>query len=150
MQKLAGFRRELESAGLDERELAYVEARTRTTKDAPAFRQAGVPERTFYTWPRERRHYLNGLAVAWKRYTVGQVLGILEENATEAARVKAKGLKSRREDIAQQAADSILDRVLGKPTVRVKQRTEGYQIARIVMPDERRKDRVAATPRDSE
>jgi len=99
-------------------ELAYVEARTTALTDAEALRACGLASSTFYSWSKERRERLNGLAQQRKRDTVTQVLDILEKSATEAAQVKAKGLKSRKENIAQAAASDILDRVLGRPTQR--------------------------------
>lgn len=47
-------------------------------------------------------------------------LGILQANATKAAMVKAKGLDSKNEKIAQDAASEIIDRNIGK----VPQRSE--------------------------
>ena len=122
--------------GLGDMEMAYVQARAGAFTDAEALRECGVPRSTFYDWPKERREYMRNLALERKRDIATQVFQVLEENATAAAEVKAKGLKSRKEHIAQAAADSILDRVLGKPTMRVKQHITGDRVIRLEWPDE--------------
>jgi len=101
-------------AGLSDMELGYVKARAEVSNDTEARRRCGLPTSTFYTWPEERRQQLLEIAQGYKRDAVARALQILEDSLTEAAELKAKGLKSRKEHIAQAAADSILDRVLGR------------------------------------
>ena len=105
-----------------------------------------MPRSTFYDWPKERREYLRNLALERKWDIATQALQVLEENAVAAAQMKAKGLKSRKEHIAQRAASDILERVLGKPTRRVHQTSESYRIVEVTMPDARRKDTLATPP----
>ena len=99
-------------------EMAYVQARVSAFTDAEALRESGVARSTFYDWPKERREYLRSLALGRRRDIAVRAQEVLEENAVAAAQVKVKGLKSRRENIAQAAAGDILDRVLGKATQR--------------------------------
>jgi len=107
-------------ADLDGRELAYVQARIHTDNIKAALELAGLATMTFYRHvPPARRKQLDELVRQYKADTVGQAMQILQDNAKEAARVKAEGLKSRKQHIAQAASDSILDRVLGKPKQRM-------------------------------
>ena len=105
-------------AGLSDMELGYVKARAEVSNDTEARRRCGLPTSTFYTWPEERRQQLLEIAQEYKRDAVARALQILEDSVAEAARVKTKGLKSRKEHIAQAAADSVLDRIMGKATQR--------------------------------
>ena len=123
-------------ADLTDRELAYVKCRADTVSEAEALRKAGIVRRTFYRWPEERRKQLLEIAQKFKRSVAAHALQMLEDSLTEAAEVKLKGLRSRKEHIAQAAADSILDRVLGKPTQRVKQEIIADQVIELVGPDE--------------
>jgi hypothetical protein len=62
----------------------------------------------------------------WKRNAATFSRSILEVGATEAAMMIVKGLQSGDEKIRIATADSLLDRVLGKPTQRVE--NEGHII----------------------
>ena len=122
--------------GLGDMEMAYVQARAGAFSDAEALRECGVPCSTFYDWPKERREYMRNLALERKRDIATQALQVLEENAVAAAQMKAKGLKSRKETVAQAAASDILDRVLGKATLRVKQDVKVDAVIELGWPDE--------------
>ena len=104
--------------GMNGKEMSYVRARAGADSEAEALRGAGIPRRTFYHWPEERRRELLEVAQEYKRNAVARALQILEDSVADAAEVKVKGLKSRKDHIAQAAADSILDRMMGKPTQR--------------------------------
>lgn len=104
----------MDTIGLTDKERAYVEARSQTMTKMEAFRLAGISHAAYYLWPKERQEYLEALVQDYKASLSQRVLQILEQNAEAAAQVKAKGLKSSKEHIAQAAADSILDRILGR------------------------------------
>jgi len=104
----------MDIVGLTEKERAYVEARSQTTTKLAAFRLAGISHATYYLWPKERQEYLEALVQDHKASLSQRALQILEQNAEAAAQVKADGLNSDKDHIAQAAADSILDRVLGR------------------------------------
>lgn len=83
-----------------------------TKKEASA--AVDISPNTAYNWPPivdiACDFMANNIALA--------TLGILQANAGKAAMVKAKGLDSSDEKIAQSAATEIIDRNLGKPTQR--------------------------------
>ena len=113
---MATIRDEIEK--LEDRELAYVQERSRVLTDADAYRLAGISKPAFYRWSTERRDYLNELALRMRREAALKIHMILEEHAEEAAQVKVDGLKSRKEHIKQAASTEIMDRLAGKPTQR--------------------------------
>jgi hypothetical protein len=83
------------------------------TKKEAAIALAISPN-TVYNWPS-----IVDTAVSFAVNNVAlATLGIMQANATKAAMVKAKGLDSDNERIAQDAATEILDRNLGRPTQR--------------------------------
>lgn len=104
----------MDTTQLTDTERLYVEARSQVPTKAEAFRQAGITHAAYYKWPKERQEYLETLVREYKANLSRRVLEILENSAEDAARVKAKGLKSQKDHIAQAAADSILDRILGR------------------------------------
>lgn len=83
-----------------------------TKKDAAE--SIEISPQTAYNWPGVVDEVVsfvaNDVALA--------MLGIIRANATKAAAVKAKGLDSIDERIAQGAATEIIDRVGGRPTQR--------------------------------
>lgn len=111
----------MDTKELTDKERLYVEARSQVSTKAEAFRIAGISHNAYYLWPKERQDYLETLVRDYKASLSQRVLDILEENAEAAAHVKAKGLKSLKEHIAQAAADSILDRILGSAKQRIEQ-----------------------------
>lgn len=74
----------------------------------------GIAPQTAYNW--------NGAINKVVEFMISEAalatLGIIQANATKAAMVKAAGLDSKDEKIAQQAATEIIDRNLGRPTQR--------------------------------
>jgi len=132
---------------LTDRERAYVVARARVLDVAEAVGLAGISRTTYYKWSKKRRAYLDGLARDYKCNAAARAIEILEENAEEAARVKTKGLKSRRENIQQAAASDILDRILGKAMQRVKQDIKADVVTTLEWPDE---GGIAPTTQDPE
>lgn len=104
----------MDTSQLSDTERLYVEARSQVPTKAEAFRLAGITHAAYYKWPKERQEYLETLVRDYKAGISQRVLEILENNAEKAAQVKVKGLKSLKEHIAQAAADSILDRILGR------------------------------------
>lgn len=111
---MSDLRTELDQ--LEDMRLDYVLARSRVNSDARGYRNAGISKATFYTWPEEERKKLNDIAQRVKREVAVRVMMIFQEAAEQAAQTKTDGLKSRHENIKQNAATEILDRILGKPT----------------------------------
>lgn len=101
---------------LDERQLAYVVARSKCFKDADALKEIGLSKNTFYKWDASEREKLNELALRFKRETAMRVLMNLQEHAEEASLVIAALMKSRNDNVKLKAAQDILDRVVGKPS----------------------------------
>jgi hypothetical protein len=121
--KTGNLREEIESLDSDLK-LQYVFARCKTTSNNKAVDEAGFSQSTFYGWSQEERDYLYSLAMRLKTEAGLRAMLILQESAEEAARVKVGGLRSRKENIQQSASTEILDRVNGKPTQNIDQRTE--------------------------
>jgi hypothetical protein len=106
------LRTELDS--LDERQLAYVVARSKCLSDSKALKESEIPRATFYSWDVSERKKLNELAQRFKRETAMRVLMNLQEHAEEASLVVAGLMKSRNDNIKLKSAQDILDRVVGK------------------------------------
>ena len=96
-------------------ELDYVFERSKVTSNKQALKAAGIPESTFYSWPKEKQDGLNEYAQALKRNRLLAANLVLIENAESAARVITGQLASDSESIAQWAAQDVLDRTAGKP-----------------------------------
>jgi len=96
-------------------ELDYVFERSKVTSNKQALGAAGIPESTFYSWPKEKQDGLNEYAQALKRNRLLAAELVLVENAEQAARVITGQLASDSESIAQRAAQDVLDRTAGKP-----------------------------------
>ena len=108
-------------AGLDDREIDYVQARANARSDAEALRNASLSQ----GWFRNKdKADLNRRAMEFKTDNILKAQIILDQAVEEAAKVKAAGLLSRNERIKQDSATEILDRRLGKPTQNIDQKTE--------------------------
>lgn len=103
--------------GLDERETAYVLARSECVSNSEALRRCGKSEGWLY---KRNIEDLNNRADELRKNKAMRAAMILSEAVEEAARVKVAGLKVRDERIKQSVATELLERELGK----VPQRTE--------------------------
>jgi len=99
---------------LEERQLAYVVARSKCFKDSDALKEIGLSKNTFYKWDASDRERLNELAQRFKRETAMRVLMTLREHAEEASDVIAGLMRSRNDNVKLKASQDILDRVVGK------------------------------------
>ena len=99
----------------DERELAFVMARSRYTKDKPAYEEAGYSRSVWYDKPNERRDYLVDVALQLKRQRTIAALMQLDRNAEQAAQVLTDLLQSEKDSVKLRAAQDILDRTTGRP-----------------------------------
>ncbi len=97
--------------GLDERETAYVLARSECVSNSEALRKCGKSEGWLY---KRNIEDLNSRADILRKDKAIRASMILAEAVEEAAKVKAAGLKSRDERIKQAVATEIIDRQLGK------------------------------------
>lgn len=100
---------------LDDRELAYVIARSKAVSDSKALKDSGIASSTFYGWEESRREKLNELAQKFKRETATRVLMIMQDNAERAAKTVTNLMDSRNENIKLKASQEVLDRSVGKP-----------------------------------
>jgi hypothetical protein len=107
-----GLRTELNN--LDEREFAYVIARSKVNSDNKAIKESGISSSTFYNWEESRREKLNELAQRFKRETGMRVLMIMQDNAERAAKTVTNLMDSRNENIKLKASQEVLDRSVGK------------------------------------
>ena len=97
--------------GLDERETAYVLARSDAFSNNEALRICGFSKGWLNNRDAEK---LNARAESLRKDKAARAAMILSEAVEEAARVKAAGLKSRDERVKQAVATEIIDRELGK------------------------------------
>ena len=96
---------------LDERETAYVLARSETFSNNEALRKCGFS----MGWLRNKNiDELNARAESLRKDKAIRAAMILSEAVEEAAKVKAAGLKSRDERVKQSVATEIIERNLGK------------------------------------
>lgn len=99
---------------LEEREFAYVIARSKFNSDNKAIKDCGISSSTFYSWKENKREKLNELAQKFKRETAIRVLMIMQDNAERAAKTVTNLLDSRNESIKLKASQEVLDRSVGK------------------------------------
>lgn len=104
-----------EMNNLDDRELAYVIARSKAVSDSKALKESGIASSTFYGWDEARREHLNEIASRFKRETATRVLMIMQDNAERAAKTVTNLMDSRNENIKLKASQEVLDRSVGKP-----------------------------------
>jgi hypothetical protein len=101
--------------GLDERETAYVLARSDAFSNNQALKACGFS----VGWLRNKDiDNLNARAESLRKDKAIRASMLLGEAVEEAAKVKVAGLKVRDERIKQAVATEILDREFGKPTQR--------------------------------
>ena len=109
---LDSLRNELDK--LQERELAFVMARSKSLTDKSAYTECGISRSSFYDWAEDRRQYLNKLAQRIKREASFRALMVLQDNAEKAADTIGKLMDSRNENIKLRASQDTLDRTVGK------------------------------------
>ena len=103
-----------EMDNLDDRELAYVIARSKTVSDSKALKESGIASSTFYSWEESTREKLNEIAQKFKRETAIRVLMIMQDNAEKAAKTVTSLMDSRNEHIKLKSSQEVLDRSVGK------------------------------------
>lgn len=104
----------LQDATIEQRK--WVIARLSHNSDLRAAQAVGLHRNTVGSWPNKAK--LDEAVMLLLTEPREAALAIIQDALTEAARIKAEGLKSKKEEVAQSAASEILDRVLGKPTQR--------------------------------
>lgn len=125
-------------------ERAYVIERSQVQTDKDGYINAGMSKTTFYTWPTERRDYLNALARRLNTEVAIQCIMELQDVGRKAAQVKAEGLRSRNEQIKQRTATEILEWIIGKPTQKIDQRSDDRVEIVVRYADDRRNDTEAS------
>lgn len=103
---------------LDEDELSYVFARSKTNKDKPAYEAANIPRSTFYAWDESKRDRLNGYALQIKRNRLFMADRVLLDATEQAARCLVALLDATDERVRLGASKEVLDRTTGKPVQR--------------------------------
>ena len=124
MQQLRAVLEQLADA-----QLAYVFERSKANSNRQALINAGIPESTFYSWPKEEQDQLNELAQRLKRDRLLAAEMVLMDSVEDAARVIAGQLVSESESIAQRAAQDVLDRMTGKPQQKVDVTSGGEKLS---------------------
>jgi len=98
---------------LDERETAYILARSEAVSNSEALRKCGFSQ----GWLSKRDiEDLNGRADKLRKDKAFRASQLLEGALVDAAQVKINGLKVRDERVKQSVATEILDRAFGRPT----------------------------------
>jgi hypothetical protein len=103
---------------LDSREVDYVQARANAKSNEEALRMCGFSRGWLNNHDKDD---LNDRAMSFKTDNVLKAQIILDQALELAAKIKVEGLQSRNERIKQDSASEIMDRRMGKPTVRVEQ-----------------------------
>ena len=123
-------------AGLDINERRYVFARADVSTDKEAYEGIGVS----YNWLKSHgTDRLNAIAAELVRDVGFQAMQELKANVVRAAREKTAELDDRDVRIRAQSSTEIMDRVLGKPTQSVEQKTEvsgDIKLYEVVSPDD--------------
>jgi hypothetical protein len=94
----------------------YVLVRSRVRSITAALEEIGLSWKWWVGFSEEERAHLEALADDLHKEKRIQAEMILLQAIPDAADVLVSGLKSRNENIKQNAANDILDRVMGKPT----------------------------------
>ena len=108
-------------AQLDINERRYVFARAGVSTDKEAYEEIGVS----YNWLKAHgTDKLNAIAAELVKDVGFQAMQELKANVVKAAKQKTSELDDRDVRIRAQSSSEIMDRVLGKPTVNIDQKTE--------------------------
>ena len=113
---------------LGDKDLAFIDARSKVFSTAEALRVAKLNKAWYYDKPQEERDRLDEIALAFKREVILRANMVLDDAVVKAAEVKVKGLDSRDERIKQAASTEILDRRIGKPLNKVEIPKDGNEI----------------------
>jgi len=106
---------------LDINERRYVFARAMVSTDKEAYEEVGVS----YNWLNSHgKDNLNAIAAELVKDVGFQMMQLIKQHGVAAVKEKIKELKSRDERIRSQASTELIDRIIGKPTQRVDQKTE--------------------------
>ena len=106
---------------LDINERRYVFARAMVSTDKEAYEEIGVS----YNWLNSHgKDHLNKIAAELVKDVGFQMMQLIKQHGVDAVKEKIKELKSRDERIRSQASTELIDRIIGKPTQRVDQKTE--------------------------
>ena len=101
-------------AQLSSDQLAFLAERVLCRTDKEAAEALGFGYSTVLSWPEKRM--INEAVNLILEDSLDLARDLLKRNLVRAAKVKVKGLESKKAAIAQGAATEILDRFLGKPT----------------------------------
>jgi len=108
-------------ATLDIEERRYVFARALTTTDKEAYEEIGVS----YNWLKAHdKEKLNGIAAELVKDVGFQIMQLIKQHGVKAAKEIIAELDDRNVSVRSQAATQIIDRIIGKPTQSVDQKTE--------------------------
>jgi hypothetical protein len=108
-------------ATLDIEERRYVFARALTTNDKEAYEEIGVS----YNWLKGHdKDKLNGIAAELVKDVGFQIMQLIKSHGVKAAKEIIKELDDRDVHVRSSAATQIIDRIIGKPTQSVDQKTE--------------------------
>ena len=100
-------------AQLSADQLAFLAERVLCRTDKEAAEALGFGYSTVLSWPEKRM--INEAVNLILEDSLDLARDLLRRNLVRAAKVKVKGLESRKASIAQGAATEILDRFMGKP-----------------------------------
>lgn len=101
-------------AQLSADQLAFLAERVLCRTDKEAAESLGFGYSTVLSWPEKR--IINEAVNLILEDSLDLARDLLKRNLVRAAKVKVRGLDSRKASIAQAAATEILDRFMGKPT----------------------------------
>lgn len=108
-------------AQLDVNERRYVFARAMSSSDKDAYTEIGVS----YNWLNAHdKDRLNFIAAELVKDVGFQMMQLFKQHGVEAVKEKIQQMRDRDVRIRSQATTEIIDRIIGKPTQHVDQKTE--------------------------
>ena len=106
---------------LDINERRYVFARAMSSSDKEAYDEIGVS----YNWLKAHgTDKLNAIAAELVKDVGFQMMQLIKQNGVKATKQKISELDDRDVKVRSQASTELIDRIIGKPTQRVDQKTE--------------------------
>ena len=134
MDDLKGTLQELLET-LDSNEVAYVFARSEEKTDKDSYEEAGLTKGWWFGKDKERREYMNTIALKLKIDTAFKAKRKLIEAAEHAAEKLVDLIDDRHASVAQRSAIEVLDRTVGKPSQKVEQENSGEMLIKVEYAD---------------
>ena len=118
---------------LDSNEVAYVFARSEEKTDKDSYEEAGLTKGWWFGKDKERRNYMNAIALKLKIDTAFKAKRKLVEAAEHAAEKLVALIDDRHSSVAQRSAIEVLDRTVGKAVQKTETEVSGKDGGKIIV-----------------